>query len=79
MHSGGSREWREPETDRITDALRRRCCTIARKGDLEKATLLLDHGADLNAVSALLSTPLAWARKKGHPEIEATLLRAEAQ
>jgi ankyrin repeat protein len=76
---------------------------MAQDGDLEKARLLLDHGADINAVDeeyrstplglaarwghremvALLlergadpiksgaswSTPLAWARKKGHAEI----------
>jgi len=83
---------------------------MAQDGDLEKARLLLDHGADINAVDeeyrstplglaarwghrdmvALLlergadpiksgapwSTPLAWARKKGHAEIEAMLAAA---
>ena len=77
---------------------------MAQEGDIPKARLLLDHGADINAVdeeyrstplgfaarwgqremvafliergadpnksNAVWSTPLAWARKKGHAEIE---------
>jgi uncharacterized protein len=84
----------------------------ARLGDVEKARLLLDHGADIDAVDeefcstalgfaarwgqremagfligrgadvkasgAPWSTPLAWARKKGHTEIGADLLKAGA-
>ena len=76
-------------------------------GDIQKARLLLDHGADINAVDeefrstplgfaarwgqrhmvafllerganvnkagAPWATPLAWARKKGHSDIEADL------
>ncbi|HKE24389.1 MAG TPA: ankyrin repeat domain-containing protein [Bryobacteraceae bacterium] len=82
---------------------------MAHEGDLEKAQLLLDHGADINAIDdeyrstplgiaarwgnremvamllergadpinagASWSTPLAWARKKGHTEVEAMLMR----
>jgi ankyrin repeat protein len=85
---------------------------VASDGDLPKARLLVDHGADINAideeyrstplgfaarwgqrdmVAFLLergadpnlagdpwATPLAWARKKGHSEIEADLRRAGA-
>ncbi len=39
---------------------------FARKGDLEKAALFLDHGADLEARDEdICSTPLAWAAKFG--------------
>jgi hypothetical protein len=40
--------------------------------------LLLERGADPNRSGASWSTPLAWARKKGHAEIEADLLRSGA-
>ena len=83
---------------------------MAQDGDIEEAQVLLDHGADINAVDeeyrstplafaarwghrgmvALLlergadprksgaswSTPLSWARKKGHADIEAMLTAA---
>src|SRR5207244_3751781 len=85
---------------------------MAHKGDAAKARLLLDHGADINAIDdeyrstplgyaarwgnrdvvklllerradpnkagASWATPLAWARKKGHADIEADLLQAGA-
>jgi ankyrin repeat protein len=39
---------------------------FAMKGELEKAALFLDHGADLNARDEeLCSTPLGWAAKYG--------------
>lgn len=39
---------------------------FARKGDLEKAGLFLDHGADLHARDEdICSTPLGWAAKFG--------------
>ena len=39
---------------------------FARKGDLERATLFLDHGADLEARDEdICSRPLAWAAKFG--------------
>ena len=86
---------------------------MAFKGEVHKARLLLDHGADLNAIDeeyqstplsyaahwgkrevvALLlernadpnksgapwSTPLAWAVKKGHADVESDLRRAGAR
>jgi ankyrin repeat protein len=45
----------------------------ARFGRREVVALLLARGADPNASGAPWSTPLAWARKKGHAEIEAAL------
>ena len=86
---------------------------MAQNGDLAKARLLIDHGAELdlvedeyrstplglaarwgrrplvelllsrganpNASGAPWSRPLAWARKKGHAEIERALVAAGAQ
>jgi len=86
---------------------------MAQKGFIDKATLLLKYGADINAVDqaylstplglaarwgrkpmveflikqnadlnksgAAWSTPLAWARKEGHEEIENILRMAGAQ
>jgi ankyrin repeat protein len=86
---------------------------MAQNGDLAKARLLLDHGADIDAVDdeyrstplgfaarwgrrplvelllssganpnvagAAWSTPIAWARKKGHAEIERMLAAAGAE
>jgi hypothetical protein len=40
---------------------------------------LLDRGADVNKSGAPWAPPLAWARKKGYPEIEADLRHAGAQ
>jgi len=85
---------------------------MAQNGDLAKARLLLDHGAELDVIEdeyrstplglaarwgrrplvefllarganpntggAAWSTPLAWARKKGHAEIERMLVAAGA-
>jgi ankyrin repeat protein len=86
---------------------------MAQEGDIPKARLLLDHGADINAVDeeyrstplgfaarwgqretvafliecgadpnksdAVWSTPIAWARKKSHAEIENDLSQAGAR
>ena len=86
---------------------------MAQNGDLAKARLLLDHGAEVdviedeyrstplglaarwgrrplvelllsrgsnpNAAGAAWSTPLAWARRKGHAEIERMLVAAGAE
>jgi ankyrin repeat protein len=45
----------------------------ARWGHREMATLLVERGADVNKAGAPWATPIAWARKKGHSEIEADL------
>lgn len=50
----------------------------AHWGRRETVELLLDRGADPNAAAAPWATPLAWARKKGHVEIEADLRKAGA-
>jgi ankyrin repeat protein len=42
----------------------------AHWGQREIVALLLDHGADPHAAGAAWATPRAWARKKGHREIE---------
>jgi len=47
----------------------------ARWGQTAMAEYLLSAGADPNKSGASWSTPLAWARKKGHGEIENILLR----
>jgi ankyrin repeat protein len=86
---------------------------MAQEGDIPKARLLLDHGADIDAVDeeyrstplglasrwgrremvafllergadpdrsgAPWATPLAWAKKKGHHDIEGDLRQAGAQ
>ena len=48
----------------------------ARWGQIEMVEVLLRHGADVNRSGAAWSTPLAWARKKGHKEIETVLIKA---
>lgn len=45
----------------------------AREGDRTQVELLLDRGADPNGAGALWSTPLQWAQRRGHDEIEALL------
>jgi ankyrin repeat protein len=45
----------------------------AHWGKLDMVTMLLERGADPNTSGAPWSTPLAWARKKGHAEIESDL------
>jgi hypothetical protein len=39
---------------------------------------LLERGADANRAGAQWSTPLAWARKKGHGDVERALVAAGA-
>lgn len=52
---------------------------MAQEGDLKKATLLLDNGADLNAVDEeYLLTPLGFARKWGYQEMINLLLERGA-
>jgi hypothetical protein len=50
----------------------------ARWGQRRLVELLLERGANPNAAGAAWSTPLAWARKKGHAEIECMLVVAGA-
>ena len=50
----------------------------ARWGRREMVAFLLERGADPNLAGAPWATPLAWARKKGHAEVEADLRRAGA-
>lgn len=53
---------------------------FARNGDVEKATLFLDHGADLHARDEdLCSTPLGWAAKFGQKAMAELLLARGAQ
>jgi ankyrin repeat protein len=50
----------------------------ARWGRGEMVKYLLKQGADPNKAGASWATPLAWAKKRGHIEIEETLLNAGA-
>jgi len=49
-----------------------------RWGHIEMVDFLIKQGADPNKSGASWSTPLAWAQKKGHREIEITLRKAGA-
>jgi uncharacterized protein len=51
----------------------------AHFGRRDIVTLLLQRGADPNKAGAPWATPLAWAIKKGHAEIETDLRRAGAK
>jgi uncharacterized protein len=51
----------------------------ARWGQIEMVDYLITKGADRNKSGALWSTPLKWATKKGHSEIEKLLLKAGAK
>jgi ankyrin repeat protein len=49
---------------------------FARKGDVEKASLFIEHGADLHARDEdICSTPLGWAAKFGKIEMAELLLK----
>lgn len=50
----------------------------ARWGNLEMVKFLLKKGADPNTSGAPWSTPLAWAKKKGHADVEHVLKNAGA-
>ena len=50
----------------------------ARWGQTEMAEYLLKQGADPNLSGALWSAPVAWARKKGHQEIESVIKKYDA-
>jgi ankyrin repeat protein len=51
----------------------------ARWGQREMVAFLIERGADPNTAGAPWATPIAWARKKGHNDIEADLRRSGAQ
>ena len=62
------------DVDRIDDEYRSTPFGYAaRWGHVELVKLLLDCGADPNKSGAPWSTPLAWARKKNHDEVERIL------
>jgi ankyrin repeat protein len=53
---------------------------FARKGDVAKAALFIDHGADLNARDEdICSTPLGWAAKFGQSAMVELLLHSGAK
>jgi len=51
----------------------------SRWGQIEMVNYLLSKGADINKAGASWATPLAWAKKKGHAEIEKILIDAGAK
>jgi len=53
---------------------------FARKGEVEKAALFIEHGADLDARDEdICSTPLGWAAKFGQTAMAELLLRHGAK
>jgi ankyrin repeat protein len=53
---------------------------FARKGDVEKAAIFIDHGADLHARDEdICSTPLGWAAKFGKINMVELLLQRSAK
>jgi ankyrin repeat protein len=53
---------------------------LARKGDVEVATIFIDHGADLHARDEdICSTPLGWAAKFGQSAMVELLLKRGAK
>ena len=51
----------------------------ARWGHVEMTNYLLSKGADINKAGASWATPFAWAKKKGHVEIEKILRKSGAK
>ena len=51
----------------------------AHFGRREAVALLLERGADPNKAGAPWATPMAWARKRGHAEIESDLCQAQRE
>lgn len=51
----------------------------ARWGHIEMVNFLLEQGADVNKAGASWATPLAWARKKHHSDIEKLLITRGAE
>ena len=53
---------------------------FAKKGEIEKAAIFIEHGADLNARDEdICSTPLGWAAKFGKAEMVEFLLSRGAK
>jgi ankyrin repeat protein len=53
---------------------------FARKGDVERATLFVEHGADLHARDEdICSTPLGWAAKFGQTAMVELLLKYDGK
>jgi len=50
-----------------------------RWGHVEMVNYLVAKGADINKAGASWATPLSWAKKKGHPEIEKNLRKSGAK
>jgi ankyrin repeat protein len=50
----------------------------ARWGHVEMVKYLLSQNVDINKAGATWATPLAWAKKRGHTEIEKILTDAGA-
>jgi ankyrin repeat protein len=50
----------------------------SRRGQVPMVRFLLESGADVNLSGAPWATPLAWARKRGHQEVEVLLEDAGA-
>jgi ankyrin repeat protein len=50
----------------------------ARWGQKDMVAFLLERGADPNRAGATWATPLAWARKKGHPDVADDLIASGA-
>jgi hypothetical protein len=51
----------------------------AHWGQREVAAFLIERGAEVNKSGAPWATPLAWARRKGHTDVEADLRQAGAR
>ena len=51
----------------------------SRWGHIEMVDYLINQGADINRAGALWATPLVWAQKKAHKEIEKLLLAVGAK
>jgi ankyrin repeat protein len=76
-HPEGSRYMMEKGMDANTMSWQRVTILhdMAQKGNIEKAELLLNYGAHLNAIDEeYQSTPLGMAARWGHPEMVALLL-----
>src|SRR5262245_16295448 len=74
------KNWRnKPMNSGRRRRIKEQSCPMAFTGDLQKARLLLDHGADIDAVDEeYRSTPLGYAARLGRREMVAFLLERGA-